>query len=161
MPNKHTKIPRFVADEMNGDLAKWLRMMGFDCLYIKGDNIDKKLLEICKQSDRILLTSDKELFLKAVGLGLEAILTIEKSRKDKLKKIVNNYNLDTLIGKEYRCPLCNHKLQRKLSISVADKLPENIVKRHKYVWICGRCGKLYWEGTHWNKILNFINEIVK
>mgnify|MGYP000114833124 CR=1 FL=1 len=152
---------RFLADEMNGDIARWLRIMGFDCLYITGKNLDNKLIEICLNENRILLTSDKELYLKATSRGVNSILTLEESRREKLRKIVETLNLKKLVFKEFRCPVCNSILTKVNSKLVKGKIPDSVVKSHDFVWLCKNCGKVYWEGSHWRNILKFIREVLK
>jgi len=153
--------PRFLADEMNGDIAKWLRIMGFDCKYLTGRDLDDRLVEICLREDRVLLTSDRELYLKAVGRGVKAILTIGGDRKEKLRKIIKSMGLEDLVFKAYRCPMCNSLLDRVESSKVRDRLPRGVAERHRFVWLCPSCGKVYWEGTHWSNILRFVGEVVK
>ncbi len=50
---------RLVADAMLGRLAKWLRALGYDTLYWRGD--DAGLVRIAMVEDRLLLTGDTRL----------------------------------------------------------------------------------------------------
>jgi hypothetical protein len=54
---------RFVLDAHLGKLARYLRMLGFDCRY-RTDFDDEELIEIAAREERILLTRDK-LLLKS------------------------------------------------------------------------------------------------
>jgi len=156
---KHRKI-KFLADEMNGDIAKWLRIMGFDCIYMIGKNLDDTLLEICLKDNRILLTSDKELCKRALSLGIDCILTLENNREEKLRKIIKTLNLKDKIGEEYRCSICNTKLVKISADKVPTNIPEYVRKKFKYVWYCSNCHKAYWEGSHWTNIINFLKKIL-
>ena len=51
---------RFVADAMLGRLAKWLRFLGYDVLYLP-DIHDAELIRIAREQDRCLLTRDTRL----------------------------------------------------------------------------------------------------
>jgi len=44
---------RFIADQMLGRLAKWLRLLGYDTLYLNPAP-DGKLIEIAKEQNRVL-----------------------------------------------------------------------------------------------------------
>src|SRR5574337_747582 len=50
---------RFVADAMLGRLAKWLRLLGYDTLYWRGD--DARLVRLVLAENRLLLTRDTHL----------------------------------------------------------------------------------------------------
>src|SRR5262245_5316693 len=51
---------RFVVDTMLGRLARWLRAMGYDTLYL-GQAEDRQLLQLARAQARILLTRDRVL----------------------------------------------------------------------------------------------------
>ena len=55
---------KFIADEMLGRLARWLRILGSDVLYLNAS--DDELLLITEKEKRTLLTRDINLFKKAV-----------------------------------------------------------------------------------------------
>jgi len=143
--------PKFLADEMNGDIARWLRIIGFDCLYFTGDNLDNKLLEIAESENRILLTSDRELYQRAIRRYIGAVYTSGENTEIKLRKIFNILNLNTYVNSlKYRCPVCNTVLVQRESREL--DLPAHIKNNHKTVYVCEKCGKVYWKGSHWAKI---------
>ncbi len=45
--------PTFLADEMLGRLAKWLRLLGYDTKYVRGIP-DSDLLDIAESEDRVV-----------------------------------------------------------------------------------------------------------
>ncbi|MEM0056912.1 MAG: Mut7-C RNAse domain-containing protein [Candidatus Geothermarchaeota archaeon] len=150
---------KFVVDEMNGDIARWLRIIGFDTLYLKGENLDEQLLKIAIDEDRILLTSDKVLYQKAVRMNIKAVYTGGKDLREKLTKIATSLNLHSYVReiREYRCPICNtvltevdHFKRHSISIKLPDCTP---------LYMCPSCKKLYWKGSHWKNITNFLKEI--
>ncbi len=144
-------IPRFIADEMNGDIARWLRIIGFDCIYIVGNNLDEKLLEIAEKKKRILLTADRELYQQAIRRNIDALYTSGSDLVEKLRKIFLELNLKQYIGKiQYRCPICNSVLI-KMESDLLD-LPPNVKKENQIVYYCPRCKKAYWKGSHWKNI---------
>jgi hypothetical protein len=153
-------LPRFLCDEMNGDVARWLRIMGFDCLYIVGHNLDNKLIELCKEEGRILITSDVELSIRASNRGVDCILTNGLDRREKLRKIITIYNLESHICHVFRCPKCNTVLDKIDSHSVSNKIPRYVAENYSYVWLCGGCGKIYWEGSHWKNINNYLKRLL-
>lgn len=150
---------KFIVDEMNGDIAKWLRIIGFDTLYLKGEDLDEQLLKIAINEDRVLLTSDKVLYQKAIRMNIKAVYTGGKDLKEKLTKVIISLNLRDYVKeiREYRCPVCNTVLteidrcgKRNMSIKLPDHTP---------IYMCPNCGKFYWKGSHWRNISNFLKEI--
>jgi len=146
--------PRFLANGMNGDIARWLRIMGFDCIYENKKNIDDKtLIDMALKEGRILLTNDKELFRLAIKRGVKAHYTSGEDIVNKLRPIINKYGLHKYTGKiRYRCSICNTILEKMDSERA--NIPEYIKRRFKIVYVCPNCGKTYWKGSHWTKILN-------
>ena len=58
----------FFADAMLGSMARKLRVLGFDTLYIRDIN-DDDILDIASKQDRVILTCDKELFKRILKVG--------------------------------------------------------------------------------------------
>jgi len=155
--------PRFIVDAMLGDLARWLRMLGYDTKYNK-DYEDWQLIKIAMDEDRILLTRD-------IGLFRRANMTFKKEGKDNLRAFYLEWgdiedvlanlaillrrklNIDLRLDidpKDTRCPICNSQLRHITSlVEIAGKVPEVIANRYREFWICTKCGKVYWRGRHW------------
>ena len=154
------KIPAFIADEMNGDVARWLRIMGFDCIYMTGHDIDKILLKETLNSGRILLTGDRELYRRVIRKGGRAIYTYGNNLEEKFRCISSKINLGKWVGKlPYRCSICNGILERRRSDELKD-IPFYIRNRFEYVWYCKKCNKIYWEGSHWKNIRKKIDLLI-
>ena len=146
--------PSFIVDGMLGDVARWLRIMGYDTLFI-GDADDEEILR--NSANRILLTSDEELYRRAVRHGTEACLLQEVGLLGKLRSVSRRYGLSSkMCGR--RCTACNGTLSRATPESIPsskDILPTHIDE----VWSCARCGKLYWRGSHWKGIERTLREV--
>lgn len=154
--------PKFITDGMLGKLTRWLRILGYDVEF-KPYEEDEKLLDLAKKTDRILLTSDIELYKRAIKLNVEAFLVNRKSEAENLAKISKKFglNLDIEEAKETRCPKCNLKLKIASPEEVKDKVPKTTLKTYKEFWVCTnpKCGKVYWQGSHWKKIGKTLKEV--
>ncbi|HIE36686.1 TPA: hypothetical protein EYP83_00835 [Candidatus Geothermarchaeota archaeon] len=156
--------PRFLADHMNGDLARWLRIMGFDCLYPENTLNDKAILEICEKDRRILLTRDKELHSLAIRRGLKSILIRSNTLIEKFREIYSIVNLNKYLDfLKPRCTICNSELKitnpNQLKEETDPPIYRDIKKRHNKIFYCDKCRKIYWEGSHWNNIMETLEEI--
>ncbi|MEM2137151.1 MAG: Mut7-C RNAse domain-containing protein [Candidatus Methanomethylicia archaeon] len=139
----------FVVDGMLGKLCRWLRMLGYDTIYLR-DNSDENILSFAKNSSRILLTRDFSLYRKTRKLGLKSTYINSGFIEDQLQQLYLEYGIRLTIPYEYsRCPICNTILRMGSRIDVDGMIPENIKNSYENFWICDNCGKVYWVGSHW------------
>lgn len=143
---------KFLADVMVANLARWLRIFGFDTACAKNDQKDRELVEIAHKEGRVLLTRDKKLANKPNSLLLKSTTVGEQ-----LKEIQKGFNLQITFPAKTRCALCNGELNEVPCEKVADKVPEK-TKSDKF-WLCKSCGKVYWRGAHWKKIEEMADEL--
>ena len=146
---------KFLCDEMLGTLAKWLRILGYDTEYVK-DRDDEELLRIAREEGRIIITRDKLLAKKAGN----ALYLNEISLEKQIASVLEHFNLkideDKLLS---RCTICNEIVIPIEKEKVKEKVPENAWKSHDKFWICPKCGKIYWIGSHWKNMKERIENI--
>ncbi|MBO3803176.1 MAG: Mut7-C RNAse domain-containing protein [Candidatus Brockarchaeota archaeon] len=145
-----------MADGMLGDVARWLRIMGYDTLYF-GDMDDGRILE--SSAERVLLTSDEQLYRRALKLGIDAFLVPGGALSEKLRTIVRRYGLSSASSGS-RCTSCNGVLvpASRERIKSSKEAPPPLVEE---VWACPDCGKLYWKGSHWKGIGKALQELAE
>ncbi|KYK30164.1 hypothetical protein AYK20_04365 [Thermoplasmatales archaeon SG8-52-1] len=149
---------KFLCDQMLGTLAKWLRIYGFDTFYASSDIKDSELLKISKDENRILLTRDKELIYQA---RRENIKTFEIKSTD-IDKELSNILSDIKIDKKMilsRCILCNSIVEEIKKENVKEKVPERVFNNNNKFWHCKKCNKIYWKGSHFEKMKEKINNL--
>ncbi|MDD5502409.1 MAG: Mut7-C RNAse domain-containing protein [Candidatus Thermoplasmatota archaeon] len=151
---------KFLCDSMLGNLAKWLRMMGYDVKYADDDEEDAEILQHAASSKRILLTRDKEI----IGRRSDAQMLLVKSSDvdEQIKQVVFEFKLSP--GKNAilsLCSECGEKLQPVDKGEVFGKVPDGVFARQDEFWQCPDCGKLYWKGSHYNKIVEKIESLLK
>ena len=139
--------PRFLADEMLGTLARWLRMMGYDTGYGRG-LLDRELLELAIAEDRVLLTRDRQLAERA---GSRALLITSVVLDEQLEQVVSAFDLRA-DRPMTRCTVCNAELEAACADIVAGRVPDRVLELRDEFFVCPRCGKVYWKGTHWDRI---------
>lgn len=145
---------KFLADNMLGSLARWLRFLGFDTTYPVLLS-DKDLKELAKQENRVLLTRDKELS-KAKDIAVAYIESIDL--KEQLVQVITSYDLK-IISAFSRCSLCNSKLDPVDKKAVEGKVPAKVFKLQDEYWECQKCKKFYWKGTHYQGIKKMLGEL--
>ncbi len=149
---------RFLADEMMKNVAKWLRLLGYDTEFFSGNDTD--LLKEAKKSGRVLLTKDEELGGRARKAGIEFLLLKQEGLEEDLAIIMEKYGLETGFPEKTRCPDCNGKLEGRECASL-EGIPADVVEEKRRCWKCTGCGKNYWEGGHWINIKKVLEEIEK
>jgi len=144
-------MTKFLLDRMLGQTAKWLRLLGIDAEYApKGE--DEKLLEIANQEDRVIITRDKEL-----GSEENAVLVDKEPPERIIKEVIQEYDVE--INPLSRCSKCNRVVEKVEQTKVEGKVPENVFKLNEEFWYCDRCDQYYWKGSHWEKIMDKIDEM--
>ncbi len=98
------RISLFVLDAHLGELAKYMRMLGFDTLY-RSDIDDNEIISVARKEKRIILTRDKLLLnSKEVSRGY-FVRSIEKH--EQLREVVNKFDLYSQFKPFTRCMTCN------------------------------------------------------
>jgi uncharacterized protein with PIN domain len=141
--------PSFLVDAMLGNIARKLRIFGYDTLYLK-DTSDTSLLGIALREKRVLLTRDKELFRRVIKEGAEGMLLEQYDEIGNIAYILSKCEISRLCFDTgvARCSSCNVILTFRKAIDVTGFLPMNIVKNNSNFFQCMNCGRIYWEGKH-------------
>jgi len=138
---------RFVVDVMLGSLARWLRRLGYDTDYAN-DRDDRELVRIARAEGRILLTRDNAL---AARRGISAFLIESQVLDEQLMQVVHAFPLPQGMPLP-RCSECNTPLQNVSPDEVRDCVPAYVYRTHKHFRRCPGCGRIYWPGSHWERI---------
>jgi len=151
---------KLLLDSMCGKLARWLRLLGFDVDYSKEAD-DEVLLSEAERTGRVIVTRDQGLYNKAVRRGLRCLLLTSTDHVENMRKVLRELNARiTFPPRETRCPLCNNPLREVDPGSVMALLPsEDLAKRYDKFWLCERCKKAYWIGSHWRNIKKTLREV--
>ena len=135
--------PRFVADAMLGRLARWLRALGYDTLYLR-DAPDRQLLAVVLAERRRLLTRDTALARRAREAGLLVRAEVLDAQIQEVTAACG------LAGRRplSRCLECNALLAATPPEAVRDRVPPYTFLSRREFWTCTGCGRVFWAGTH-------------
>lgn len=144
--------PKFIADNMLGGLARWLRILGYDTVYEK-NMPDWMILRRAELEGRIILTRDRALHRKALKKGLASVFVWGIEVDEMLAQLASSTGIELSVDfNETRCPEDNTQLVKVTKEAIKDKVPRRVYELHEDFWQCPRCGKVYWVGNHWKKI---------
>ena len=147
-----------MADGMLGSVARKLRLFGFDVEYRRDDE-DEKLIESCLREGRILLTSDRRLWGSASKRGVRALLVSGEDDEDRLFEILSGLGVESVSGDTPRCTVCNGRLVKVEKEEIRGKVPDGVLERNDEFYVCESCGKVYWRGSHWERIDELIDSL--
>lgn len=146
---------RFIADVMLGRLAKWLRIIGYDTLYFRRIE-DSQLMRMAMREGRTLLTRDVELFNRG---GFQGLFIEGQDLEAQLAQVMREARLRPKVKAGVRCPLCNERLQGVKKDQIRGLVPAYVYFAHEEFTRCPRCGKIFWRGTHWERIERRLREM--
>lgn len=147
---------QFVLDIHLGRLAAYLRMLGFDTLY-RNDYDDPTLANISVDEQRVLLTCD-------IGLLKRKQIThgyFVRSRqpRQQLLEILNRFDLFKQQHPFSRCMHCNGEISAVDKETIATLLKPETMSYYNEFWQCAQCKKVYWKGSHYQRMQKLIGSL--
>lgn len=149
------QAPAFCADVHLGKLARWLRMLGFDVVY-RHDLEKEELIRCAQEPGRVLLSRDAS-FQKVPGIHFFPVITPDSMRQ--LEMVLRAFNLKSDFQPFSRCLSCNTLLVPKKPAEIWDKVPQNTRKYYQEFWLCPSCERVYWKGSHYERMAAMIAEL--
>ena len=149
--------PRFLCDAMLGSLCRWFRFFGLDCEYAGVEADDDEIGARAEGEGRWLLTADRELAAR----GPRTVLVRSIELEDQLVEVLSRLRLEVRPDLEHsRCSHCNGLLVEQGRDEVCDDVPPFVLKTAERFKRCGRCRRVFWPGTHGEKILARMERVV-
>ena len=151
----------FLADTMLGRLVRWLRILGYDTAYER-HLPDEALIERVLRENRWFLTRDGYLAKRRALRGRHTLLTSDHLG-DQLQQLSRELRLELCVDAdtESRCAECNVILQPIPYEEAARCVPPFVAKQHAEFLHCPGCGRIYWPGTHWTRLLGQLEQLRK
>lgn len=148
--------PRMLADVNLGGLARLLRLMGLD-VRCEFDADDARLAAISVSDHRILLTRDRGLLARRIvthGVLVRADHPIEQ-----IVEVIARLDLADCLAPLTRCLRCGALLAEVAKDEVIDRLPPLTRRYHDTFRRCTSCGRIYWAGTHQQRLDELVARI--
>ncbi|MCK5022292.1 MAG: Mut7-C RNAse domain-containing protein [Candidatus Pacebacteria bacterium] len=147
---------KFLLDENLGKLSKLLRMLGYDAAVYQSISIEKKI-SLCNKERRVFLTRSNKIAKRKECFS--RILIKSEKYDDQLQEIsylleLNNEMLFT------RCLECNNKLSEIHSEQIGSLVPENVKHNFTEFKICRKCGKVFWQGSHYDAMMSKLKNLL-
>jgi uncharacterized protein len=148
----------FLCDAGLGGLARWLRAAGYEAAW-QPDIADDELLRQARQIPATVLTTDGMLMERRLlrdriipAFWLPPTLSIP----EQLALVFREFGL-TLRGP--RCMSCGGELRRGSKEALRERIPPRTYRWLDEFFVCSRCDKLFWHGTHWQRIVETLTTL--
>jgi hypothetical protein len=141
MVNKPSNLPGPSAsldvDGMLGRLAKWLRILGFDAAFPRSG----------PSAGRLFVTARRSV------THAGAIVVSGEDTSDQLRQVLEQAGIrpDPRLFFS-RCLICNVPVREVQRKDVVGKVSYGVFQRSRSFHECPECGRIYWEGSHAEKI---------
>lgn len=160
--SKNRKRPlrtsRFILDAHLGKLTKKLRLLGFDSLFA-GSLRDDEIIDTATAGKRIILTRDREL-LKSDRVD-HGYYIRSTNTEAQLTEVIAKFDLSSQFDPFTRCLECNGDLGKARLSDVQELIKPDTARFFHEFFRCSACGRIYWEGSHYRSMKEFISKLDK
>lgn len=147
---------RFITDVHLGKLARYLRMLGFDTLY-DATFEDEEIIRRGIEENRIILTRD--LGILKNNQVTHGYFLRHTDPKKQIREVVFRFDLKGKIAPFSRCLECNHPLKPVAKEAILERLSPDTGRYFETFFECPSCQKVFWEGSHHEKMTKLIKFI--
>ncbi|MFH0739418.1 MAG: Mut7-C RNAse domain-containing protein [Candidatus Omnitrophota bacterium] len=148
---------KLIVSQELGRLARWLRILGLDAAYFSRDNSGSLIIQALRE-ERIILTRNHRLPRSA---GIRLVQIESEKIKPQLAEVLKKLQLKPDPGLMFsRCILCNEKLAKTDKETIKMRVPEYVFKTQDEFFLCPKCKRVYWQGTHWGNVSSALKELM-
>ena len=150
--------PTFLTDSSLGRLSKWLRLLGYDTVYHRG-NADRAFLRAAEKEGRVVLTRRRDLLARQHP-GI--VLFVKSDRvEDQIAETLRELNVKPDPHAFFTiCPECNVSLSPAERESVRNRIPDYVYRTQHEFSSCPGCRRVYWPGTHRTRALAVLQRVL-
>ncbi|MBC2713096.1 MAG: hypothetical protein HGJ94_19530 [Desulfosarcina sp.] len=142
---------RFATDTTLGKLGRHLRAAGFDTLCQhqcrRGDFFDTV------EADRVILTRTTAVKVRFKSRPLVFIRNNDPFQQ--MMQVVRELGIGQSDLRPFsRCLECNMVISQVGRDAVRGRVPDYVWQRHQTFHACGKCRRIYWAGSHHDRMCN-------
>lgn len=151
----------FSLDSSVGRLARWLRLLGHDAAWERGDSLTAALLR-ARAEKRILLTRSRDLVRLGLTQPPAGFLCIESGLLDEqLIEVARRYSIFEVAVLFSRCSRCNLPTEELAAHEARRLVPPFVAKTQDRYQRCPSCGQVFWKATHATAMLQRLREAAR
>jgi uncharacterized protein len=144
-PNLPIPSASFDVDGMLGRLSKWLRILGFDAAFPRSK----------PSAGRLFVTARRSVTYAG------AISVSGQDPLEQLRQVLEQAGIrpDPKLFLS-RCLVCNVPVREVQRENAVGKVPDRILEKMEIFHECPACGRIYWEGSHAERIKTRLEAIL-
>lgn len=147
-----------MTDRTTGKLAKKLRALGFDASYW-GEGQIEEAARAALVEGRMFLTRSRR--IPALGKDFQVTIVEANRPREQVREVLQKLRLESPEEKYFsRCLLCNEELRPVPKEEVEGRVPDFIFRDYDSFHLCPRCRRVYWPGTHLEKMKKEVDRIL-
>jgi uncharacterized protein with PIN domain len=138
----------FVCDPSLGGVARWLRAAGYGARMAGLE----KAVEAARSGGAVALTTDSRVLDRGeVRARQVPVLWLPSGMPPprQMGMVLRDLSLDP---RTPLCMACGGRPQAVTKESVAARIPPRTAPWKDDYFVCPKCGRLFWQGTHWERI---------
>lgn len=148
----------FAVDPSLGSLAKWLRILGFDTVYDYDPGISTRQFIALIESHRILITRTKK--IQKDFASHNHVFITSNDLVEQLNQVVNRLDIKPVDIRPFSiCIHCNRPIEEVNKQDVCGLVPDYIWETHDAFNRCDQCKRIYWSGSHTERVGDMIKLI--
>ena len=119
--------------------------------------VEYRIEALAAEQQRVVLTRDRELLKRRTithGCYVRALRP-----REQLREVFERLDLAGSARPFRLCLMCNAPLRRIAKDEVGDRAPDGVLQRHELFVTCDVCQRVFWEGTHWQKMRALMDSV--
>lgn len=148
----------FIVDSHLGKLARMLRLIGFDTQYDKDDD-DLEIVRKSIQQKQIILTRDRQLLQRKEVTHGYCVRSTDP--ENQVYEVLERFDLYSQVKAFYRCMMCNGIIHPIDKADIRHRLKPKTEKYFNEFYFCPGCERIYWKGSHYEKLKKKVEKLIK
>ncbi|MBI3772038.1 MAG: hypothetical protein HY272_05010 [Gammaproteobacteria bacterium] len=149
-----------ICDEMLQGVGRWLRAAGYDVWIAERGLSDRQLVNLARDSDRLLITRDRRLNNENNLAGVSYLLLESNAMPECLAELTAALGINWLRAPFSRCLICNTPLQLATESQMA-RVPGDARRFGDVILYCAGCDRVYWQGSHVRRMRHKLESYAK
>ena len=150
---------KFICDSMLGKLAKKLRMLGFDTAY-HHNSAETAITEPALLGNRIILT--RKTNFPVTDKNIYSLFILDNDPNEQLRQVLSHYKINKeQLNPFSRCICCNTILKPLKKKLAEGRVADYVFNTSEHFAECNKCKKIFWNGTHYEKMSKWIDDIFR
>jgi uncharacterized protein with PIN domain len=151
------RTPKFILDSNLGRLARYLRLLGFDCLY-HNNYLDAEVARTASEQQRTVLTRDRSLLQRRIIT--HGYFVRSQQPREQVREVLARFDLYRQVAPFSRCTRCNGELMDVDKQAVSERLEPKTRRYYDNFRICSQCGQIFWQGSHHARMQRLVTALL-